>query len=393
MFQKILSIFKKKEPQTHSVSEGTTEGIQNSESSEKSSTSPSQPKKIGILEKLNSKFPKFFTAFRFYLLLLINAALIATTSKFFLEYRDKSLKDSINNNQTLLVNVETDEIFVGTVFKSEEEKVQEQAAEIMPESLPPEPFSEIESISGEKPYKSPPISQEDITKSKISILFIELGLSKEMTLGVMDLGNQFSLGFTPYASDIGDWVEQANSKNFEVFMNIPMQANDYPYSDPGPFAMLHNLSIGENLSRLDGIIEKNKRILGLYSRPGESFTSSRSNFLPVLNQIKSKNLLFFNGNIDSSKTIDSYCSLVDIACSSSAVTIDSELTEVAIKKNLEILEGLALTQGSSIGIVRAYPITLKLVKNWADNLNPNNTKLVPLGAMIDFEYKIKNAKK
>lgn len=389
MFQKILSIFKKKEISSEPKAETQIENDPNANQS----TNQESAQKVSLIKRFNDAFPKFFQAFRFYFIFGANIILVFFAVKYFLEYRDKSLYDSINNNQTILVNVETDEIFVGSLFKTEEEKAQTLAYEPSPEELPPEPFSELQKISIDKPYKSPPISQEDMNKSKISIVFIELGLNKEMTLAVLDLGNKFSLGFTPYATDIGDWVEQANSKSFEVFINLPMQAADYPYSDPGPFAMLHNLSIGENLSRLDAIIQKNERIIGFYSKPNESFTNSRSNFLPILNKIKEKNLVFLSGNIDAYKTIDSYCNLVDIACSSSAITIDSDLNESTIKKNLQILEGLSLTQGSSIGIVRAYPITLKIIKQWADNLNPNNIKLVPLGAIIDFEYKNKNAKK
>ena len=390
MFQKILSLFKKTNT---SIGNPDSEPESNPESAESSSTND-EVKKTSLLQKFNDRFPKFFVALRFFIIVSVNSLLLIASAKYFMEYRDNSLSSSLENNQTILVNVETDEVFAGSLYQTQQEKEEHKALEPELEELPPEPFSELQKINNEGAYRAPPISQENITKSKVSILFIDLGLNKEMTLSAIDLGNQFSLGFTPYATDLSDWIEQANSKDFEVFVNLPMQASDYPYSDPGPFAMLHNLSIGENLSRLDGILEKNKKIVGFYSNPGESFTSSRSNFLPILNQMKSKELLFLSSNIENEKTINSYCLLVDIPCSSSSITIDSELNEQVIKKNLQILEGLALTQGRSIGVVRAYPLTLKLVKEWSDRLNPNNIAVVPLGAMIDFDYKIKkNGKK
>lgn len=390
MFKKILTIFRKKEKQESGEPSDSSESLNSSASADSNEENPN----LGLFKRFNTKFPKFFLALKFYIILTTNIAVVLFGIKFIMEYRDISLSNSIINNQTILVNVETDEIFVGSLYKSDEEKVRdEQEAEISPEEIPAEPFTGTQKIQFEQPYRSDLISESDASKAKIAILFIDLGLNRETTNAVMELGNKFSLGFTPYAPDLSNWIEQANSKKFETYLNLPMQAADYPFSDPGPHAMLNNLSIGENLSRLGAILDKNKKIIGLFSKSGENFTSSRTNFLPILNNLKENKLLFINGNIEAAKTIDAFCSTAEIQCPSANMIIDSELNESTIKKNLQILEGLALKNGSAIGFANAYPITIKTINEWQQKINPNSLVIVPLSALVDFEYKSKNDKK
>ena len=54
-----------------------------------------------------------------------------------MEYRDNSLSSSLENNQTILVNVETDEVFAGSIYQTQQEKEEHKALEPELEELPP----------------------------------------------------------------------------------------------------------------------------------------------------------------------------------------------------------------------------------------------------------------
>ena len=80
-------------------------------------------------------------------------------------------------------------------------------------------------------------------KVKIAIVVSGLGLSASATQGALQgLPSAVTLGFAPYATDVGEWVARARSGGHEVLLEIPMEPFDFPDSDPGP----HTLRSGQD---------------------------------------------------------------------------------------------------------------------------------------------------
>ena len=52
-----------------------------------------------------------------------------------------------------------------------------------------------------------------------------------------------------------------------------MQPTDYPVNDPGPYAMINNLSKGENVSRFNWIATRSDKIAGYYTNEDETFSN------------------------------------------------------------------------------------------------------------------------
>jgi uncharacterized protein len=204
-----------------------------------------------------------------------------------------------------------------------------------------------------------------------------------MTLEAMQLSKNFTLGFSPYANNVDEWIDQAVSKGFETLINLPMQPIDYPVNDPGPYAMLQNLSIGENLSRLDWILSRSKKIVGVYSNANETFSSSRANVLPVLENLKKHRKILAYGNITNDQSLNSLSSSIGNEYSAVNINIDEELNEAKISSNLLRLEGIATTQGFAVGYINPYPMTMKMVNEWMEGLDKKTTTIVPLSNLFD----------
>ena len=80
-------------------------------------------------------------------------------------------------------------------------------------------------------------------KLKIAIVMSGLGLSARATQGALDgLPAAITLGFLPYAGDVGHWVALARARGHEVVLQVPMEPFDFPESDPGP----HTLRAGQD---------------------------------------------------------------------------------------------------------------------------------------------------
>lgn len=326
-----------------------------------------------------NKRKAFFTLF-----LSLSLILVATNICLYFYYGHKMLHEAIDAGQAALVNVENDAVIVGNIIqdqlaKEEQKKLYEEAQN-----------KHIQENKGEDPtelaqYVAPQLSDEDSDKSKVVIIVKDLGLSKSMTLNALDIDTNFTLGFSPYAQDVSDWIEQATSKGFEVTLNLPMQPADYPVNDPGPYAMLHNLSNGENLSRLDWILSRSRKTIGLYTTDNETFSNSRAGVSPVLENLKRHNQILIFGNQTNEQTIKNLSESYNLYYANSKLQIDSVLDEQKIKNNLLKLEGEAMANGYAIGYINPYPLSLSLAKQWLNEIDNSKLILVPVSKIFKFE--------
>ncbi len=291
--------------------------------------------------------------------------------------------NAVDTGQMALVNLESDAVVVGKVImdtlKKEElaKQYQEAAAKNQEKEEVAEKAKEVEV------FRAPPLPEEDKSKNKIVIIVTDLGLSKSLTLEALQLPKSFTLGFSPYANNVDEWVDQAVSKGFETLINLPMQPIDYPVNDPGPYALLQNLSIGENLSRLDWVLSRSKKLVGVYSNPNETFSSTRTNLLPVLENLKKQRKIFAYGNVGNDQSLSSLTSSIASEYTPVHINIDEELNESKITNNLLRLEGLATSKGYAVGFINPYPMTIKLVNHWLDELDKKSAVIVPLSNIFN----------
>lgn len=294
------------------------------------------------------------------------------------KFNRDGIANAIQSNQAVMVNVQTDEIFVGSVYKAQDVAEAEPALDVQ------DPFVAASKGGGDNPLDYRINIPDESKRSKISIIVTGLGLSKEMTIGALNLPTSLTLGFSPYAADVSDWVNQAVAKGFETFMQLPMQPTDYQVNDPGPYAMLHNLSYGENLSRLDDLISKSNKIVGFYSPTNDTFSSSRADITPILNHLRQKDYMLLYGNNSNMPTMSGLCDASSLECIYSFGRLDDELSEDKIKKKLLLLEAEAAKNGSAVAYINPYPVSINAVKKWMDEINPKQLSIVPASNLLPY---------
>ena len=73
-------------------------------------------------------------------------------------------------------------------------------------------------------------------RPRVAIIFGGLGLSRAATEAAINrLPGAVTLAFDPYAEGLEDWVVVARKVGHEVLMGLPMEPEDFPQRDPGPY--------------------------------------------------------------------------------------------------------------------------------------------------------------
>jgi len=219
--------------------------------------------------------------------------------------------------------------------------------------------------------------------ARIAILMNGLGLSELATNQAINmLPGNVSLAFSPYGRNLQSWIRLSREAGHEVMLQIPLEPFDYPDNDPGPHTLLTNLPPDENLKRLQWLMARFTGYVGVTNHMGAKFVSAQSAFLPVLEEIKSRGLIFLDDGTAARSTAGEIAKDLGLGFSAAQIVIDAAQTPESIDEALKNLETTARENGLAIGVASSYPITIQRISEWSRSLSQKGMVLVPVSAAI-----------
>lgn len=216
--------------------------------------------------------------------------------------------------------------------------------------------------------------------ARIAVLVNGLGLPDSPGGDVLkDLPAPVSVAYGAYARSVQDWVTQARAEGHEVLLQIPLEPENYPTVDPGPHTLLTTLPNEENLKRLQWLMSRYTGYVGVTNHMGAKFEATKDSFLPVLEELKRRGLLYVDDGTAQDSVAGEIASVLGVDYSVANVQLDAG-PDVA--KALAKLETTAREHGTAIGVAKAKPATIKQLAAWADTLEKRGFVLVPVSAAV-----------
>jgi polysaccharide deacetylase 2 family uncharacterized protein YibQ len=221
-------------------------------------------------------------------------------------------------------------------------------------------------------------------KFKIAIVVSGLGLSSTATKAALDsLPGAVTLGFAPYAADIGQWVAQAREHGHEILLEVPMEPFDFPDSDPGPHTLRAGQDEDANIQRLTWALTRFTGYAGVTNLLGQRFLSDSAALSPALSYLNRRGLYFFDNGAASQSVLPTVAGQVGMPAIQSGAALDSIQTALEIDRRLSELETQARANGSAVGSAFLYPVSLARIAAWARGLEARGFVLVPVSAIIN----------
>ncbi|HET7084221.1 MAG TPA: divergent polysaccharide deacetylase family protein [Rhizomicrobium sp.] len=220
-------------------------------------------------------------------------------------------------------------------------------------------------------------------KFKIAVVVNGLGQSAAATkTALASLPAAVTLGFAPYASDVGQWVAQARGQGHEVLLQIPMEPLDFPDSDPGPHTLRSGQEEEANIQRLSWAMSRFTGYAGVSNLLGQRFLTDSEALTPVLTYLNRRGLYFFDNGAASQSVAPMVAGQVGIAAAQSGPPLDVVQSPQEIDRRLSELETQARANGSAVGSAFLYPATVARISAWAKGLQSRGFVLVPVSAII-----------
>jgi polysaccharide deacetylase 2 family uncharacterized protein YibQ len=218
--------------------------------------------------------------------------------------------------------------------------------------------------------------------ARIAILVTGLGLPDSPPANVLKgLPPSISVAYGAYGRSLQDGVTVARADGHEVLLQIPLEPNNYPTENPGPHTLLTTLPPDENMKRLEWLMSRYTGYVGVTNLMGAKFEATQNALTPVLEEVKSRGLLYVDDGSVQGSTAGQIASTIGLDYSVATVQIN-EASPADIAKQLAKLEATAKERGAAIGVVKAKPATLKQLTEWASKLQSKGFVLVPVSAAV-----------
>ena len=218
-------------------------------------------------------------------------------------------------------------------------------------------------------------------RTRIGLVLAGVGLNQaDSEAAIRSLPSGVTLAISPYATNPGKLLAAARLREHEYLLSIPMEPQGFPLNDPGPRALMTNLTPDENLERLNWVLSRITGYVGatgaLSGLRGERFVGMLDQMTPVLSVMAERGLLYIDPRPGAAPLPYVWERSVD-------VVIDEPPDAARIDDRLAQLVRVAREKGSALGLAGTVrPVTTDRIAVWANGLAADGLALAPVSALV-----------
>lgn len=224
-----------------------------------------------------------------------------------------------------------------------------------------EVFDQNHGISpGRKEGPSTPPAGEGLPM--VAIIIDDMGFDKTVAMAFAKLDPHITMAILPGAPFGKVIANRLYVKDVEIMLHLPMEPMQYPEVDPGPGALMADMSPDLLLETLRRNLDSIPHIKGVNNHMGSRLTTLSDQIRQVFTVLKKRDLFF----IDSVTAVHSMCApsarLFKLPFARRDVFLDNVQEQAYITGQIKELIRISQRHGTAIGIGHPYPATLKTLE-------------------------------
>lgn len=223
-----------------------------------------------------------------------------------------------------------------------------------------------------------------ITGPMIAIVLDDVGVNKPDAELALDLPAPITLSMMTYADDVADLAAKAHARGHELMLHVPMQPVN-PKVDPGPNALMVNLSPEELKRRLDWGLNRFSGFIGINNHMGSRFTQDDAGMRVVMHELQSRGLLFLDSRTIANSVGERMATEIGVPHIGRDVFLDDDMSAESVTRQLALTERIATKQGFVVAIGHPHPTTVAVLRKWMAEAKQRGFILVPLSTVARRE--------
>ncbi|MCF8067588.1 MAG: divergent polysaccharide deacetylase family protein [Desulfobacterales bacterium] len=239
----------------------------------------------------------------------------------------------------------------------------------------------IKDIPAKKPPVKPPEFDPNDKRPMVALIIDDLGYDGPLADKFLGLDAEITLSILPYSPKQEQIARAAHQKGLEVMLHLPMEPREYPKIDPGPGALVSDMTPDQLVSRLERNLAQVPFVVGVNNHMGSRLTENSDQMNQIMIILKKRNLYF----IDSRTTAGTLCrpsaKMFQVPFAERDVFLDHKQDAGFIRKQINQLIRDAEKHGEAVGIGHPSRVTYEVLKEMLPLLK-KKVRLVPASKIV-----------
>ncbi len=219
---------------------------------------------------------------------------------------------------------------------------------------------------------------------KLAIVVVNVGMNKVVSEAALRLPSVVGISLSPYIFNADSWVAKISESNHELYLDLPMETDDYPRSDVGPYALLSHVGKIKNMFRLKSTLSTTDKYLGVITSVDEKVTKTLQAIVPIIDELRKQKTVFIYNQTPTNSFIHQEARSVGLSTINKYHVIDKELSKEAIDKELaSILEEIESGEGDVLVLARATALGVNRLQNWLQELKAKKIYLSKISDLVE----------
>lgn len=219
--------------------------------------------------------------------------------------------------------------------------------------------------------------------ARVVIVLGGMGISQTSTQqAIQKLPPSVTLAFAPYGNSLKRWMQGARKKGHELLLQIPMEPIDYPRNNPGPHTLRADANLQENIANLHWSMSRITNYVGVMNYLGNKLLSQPASLSPIFAEISKRGLLFVEDGTVQNSVAAGVAVKELVPYAKANILLDNVRSRAAIADKLVKLAEEAKRTGLAIGVGNAFPDTIDLVAQFANQARQNGIEITPVSAIV-----------
>ena len=172
----------------------------------------------------------------------------------------------------------------------------------------------------------------------------------------------FSVAVLPYQEFTKESANIAFEKGKEVMLHLPMEPIGYPKADPGPDAVMFNLTEQEIRERVRKALDDIPHRTGVNNHMGSRITPDKPRMTWVLQEIKARRNFFVDSRTEKDSVAFDVAKELGVHSVQRKVFLDDDKAFAAMEKEWERALAIAKKEGEVLIIAHIYPETVEALE-------------------------------
>jgi polysaccharide deacetylase 2 family uncharacterized protein YibQ len=251
--------------------------------------------------------------------------------------------------------------------------------EIYPEKhLAPRPIPKLRQL----PVDSPPL---------VAIVIDDIGYDRQIANRMLSLDAPLTFAVLPHGPFSTEFASKARAEGRELMLHLPMEPDEFPEINPGPGALLTQMSPDELIGQLNSNLDLIPGIKGVNNHMGSGMSKLPERMRQIFSILKIRGLYYIDSRTTAETVARSSAELLKLPFVERDIFIDHRQDEKFIRSQLEKLILRAQAQGYAVGIGHPHEITHRVLFQNLSFLK-EKVALVPASTVVEAEAEAKLAK-